>query len=176
MTVLATGVLMTAVDPILVTELSVVFSAVALPLTYFPILVVANDPDYMGEHVNGRLANTLGTDLPRGHRRRRAGGDPADDLDQDGGLTEPGDNRLAGDALDAVLHLLDRQVVDLDGLMVCKVDDVELTEYADGVLGSPGCWPAPAALVPRSAAAASAGGCTTTGAGSAPPHADRDDP
>ena len=60
-TILATGVLLTAVDPILVTEFSVVFSAVALPLTYFPILVVANDPDYMGEHVNGRMANTLGT-------------------------------------------------------------------------------------------------------------------
>jgi len=39
----------------------VVFSAVALPLTYFPILVVANDHDYMGRHVNGRLANALGT-------------------------------------------------------------------------------------------------------------------
>ena len=37
-----------------------VFSAVALPLTYFPILVVANDPDYMGTSVNGRLANALG--------------------------------------------------------------------------------------------------------------------
>jgi Mn2+/Fe2+ NRAMP family transporter len=54
-------VLLTAVDPIMVTEMSVVFSAAALPLTYFPILVVANDPDYMGEHTNGRLANTLGT-------------------------------------------------------------------------------------------------------------------
>ena len=51
---------MTTVDPILVTEVSVVFSAVALPLTYFPILVVANDHDYMGKHVNGRLANCLG--------------------------------------------------------------------------------------------------------------------
>jgi Mn2+/Fe2+ NRAMP family transporter len=60
-TILATGVLLTKVDPILVTEFSVVFSAVALPLTYFPILVVANDPDYMGEHVNGRMANTLGS-------------------------------------------------------------------------------------------------------------------
>lgn len=60
-TVLAVGVLMTGVDPILVTEFSVVFSAVALPLTYFPILVVANEPDFMGEHVNGRLANLLGT-------------------------------------------------------------------------------------------------------------------
>jgi Mn2+/Fe2+ NRAMP family transporter len=60
-TFLAVGVLMTGVDPILVTEASVVGSAVALPLTYFPILVVANDADYMGEHANGWLANALGT-------------------------------------------------------------------------------------------------------------------
>ncbi len=60
-TLIGTAFLMTAVDPILVTEVSVVFSAVALPLTYFPILVVANDPDYMGQHVNGRVANTMGT-------------------------------------------------------------------------------------------------------------------
>jgi Mn2+/Fe2+ NRAMP family transporter len=60
-TLAGTAFLMTAVDPILVTEVSVVFSAVALPLTYFPILVVANDPDYMGKHVNGRVANTLGS-------------------------------------------------------------------------------------------------------------------
>lgn len=59
-TVLAAGVLLTGVDPIMVTEMSVVFSAIALPLTYFPILVVANDPDYLGEHRNGRLANLLG--------------------------------------------------------------------------------------------------------------------
>jgi Mn2+/Fe2+ NRAMP family transporter len=60
-TFVAIGVLMTGVDPIMVTELSVVFSAVALPLTYFPILVLANDRDYMGEHVNKGFANTLGT-------------------------------------------------------------------------------------------------------------------
>ena len=59
-TVLAAIVLMTTIDPVLVTEFSVVFSAVALPLTYFPILVVANDRSYLGEHVNGRLANALG--------------------------------------------------------------------------------------------------------------------
>lgn len=55
------GILMTGVDPVAVTEYSVVFSAVALPLTYIPILVVANDPEYMGEHVNSRLTNALGT-------------------------------------------------------------------------------------------------------------------
>jgi Mn2+/Fe2+ NRAMP family transporter len=51
---------MTGVDPVKVTEYSIVLSAAALPLTYFPILVVANDPDYMGEYANGRLANALG--------------------------------------------------------------------------------------------------------------------
>jgi len=55
------GILLTTVDPIMVTEYSVVFSALALPLTYFPILVVANDRTYLGRHVNGRLANVLGT-------------------------------------------------------------------------------------------------------------------
>lgn len=53
------GVLATGVDPVLVTEYSVVFSAVALPLTYLPILIVANDPQYMGQHVNGRPVNVL---------------------------------------------------------------------------------------------------------------------
>ncbi|UDY25185.1 NRAMP family divalent metal transporter [Nocardioides sp. Kera G14] len=60
-TLVAMGVLATTIDPIKVTEMSVVFSAVALPLTYFPILVVANDRDYMGEHANGRFANVLAT-------------------------------------------------------------------------------------------------------------------
>ena len=60
-TIVAVGMLLTTADPIMLTEYSIVFSAVALPLTYFPILVVANDRTYMGKHVNGRLANTLGT-------------------------------------------------------------------------------------------------------------------
>ena len=53
--------LMTGIDPVKVTEYSIVLSAAALPLTYFPILVVANDRDYMGDKVNGRLLNTVGT-------------------------------------------------------------------------------------------------------------------
>jgi Mn2+/Fe2+ NRAMP family transporter len=60
-TIAAIGVLLTTVDPILLTEYSVVFSAIALPLTFFPILVVANDRTYMGEHTNGRVANALGS-------------------------------------------------------------------------------------------------------------------
>jgi Mn2+/Fe2+ NRAMP family transporter len=52
--------LLTTVDPIKVTEYSVVFSAVALPLTYLPILIVANDPDYLGDRVNRPWTNLLG--------------------------------------------------------------------------------------------------------------------
>jgi Mn2+/Fe2+ NRAMP family transporter len=54
-------VALTAVDPVKVTEYSIVLSAAALPLTYFPILVVANDPDYMGDKVNGRFGNAIGS-------------------------------------------------------------------------------------------------------------------
>ncbi len=60
MLLLALVIAETGVDPVLVTEYSVIFSVVALPLTYLPILLIANDPDYMGEHRNGRLANALG--------------------------------------------------------------------------------------------------------------------
>lgn len=59
--IVAVGGVLTTVNPITVTEYSVVFSAVALPLTYFPILVIANDPDYMGDKANGRVANFLAT-------------------------------------------------------------------------------------------------------------------
>ncbi|MDX6572441.1 MAG: hypothetical protein QOC86_1597 [Gaiellales bacterium] len=57
---LALLVVMTGYDPVKLTEYSVIFSVVALPLTYLPILLVANDRTYMGAHVNGRLANALG--------------------------------------------------------------------------------------------------------------------
>jgi Mn2+/Fe2+ NRAMP family transporter len=50
----------TGVDPVKVTEYSIVLSAAALPLTYFPILLIANDRDYMGDNVNGRILNALG--------------------------------------------------------------------------------------------------------------------
>ena len=52
---------LSSADPIKVTEYSLIFSAVALPLTYIPILVVANDPGYMGDKVNSRFSNALGS-------------------------------------------------------------------------------------------------------------------
>ena len=57
----ATAFILTTVDPITVTLVSVVLGAAAVPLTYFPVLIVANDRDYMGRHVNRAFSNTLGT-------------------------------------------------------------------------------------------------------------------
>jgi manganese transport protein len=50
---------LTTVDPVKVTEYSIVLAAAALPLTYFPILVVANDPAYMGDKTNSRALNAV---------------------------------------------------------------------------------------------------------------------
>ena len=57
---LALAIVMTGVDPVQLTEYAVIFSVVALPLTYLPILLVANDRAYMGKYVNGRVSNVLG--------------------------------------------------------------------------------------------------------------------
>src|SRR4051795_13776490 len=67
---------------------------------------------------------------------------------QDHADQESSKDRLSG-SLDAVLHLLDRQVVDADDLMVCKVDDLELTVFDDGVLAITGLLAGSAAAVPR---------------------------
>jgi Mn2+/Fe2+ NRAMP family transporter len=45
---------------VLLTEYAVVFSVVALPLTYLPVLLVARDRTFMGSHTNGLFANVLG--------------------------------------------------------------------------------------------------------------------
>jgi manganese transport protein len=57
---LALAIVMTGVDPVQLTEYAVIFSVVALPLTYLPILLVANDRAYMGKYVNSRVSNVLG--------------------------------------------------------------------------------------------------------------------
>jgi Mn2+/Fe2+ NRAMP family transporter len=55
------AVLFTGIDPVLVTEYSVVISVIALPLTYLPILIVANDPGYMGQTFNAAGTNVAAT-------------------------------------------------------------------------------------------------------------------
>jgi Mn2+/Fe2+ NRAMP family transporter len=49
------------VDHLTLSVYSFVLAGDALPLTYFPILIVSNDPDYMGEKTNGRVLNFIAT-------------------------------------------------------------------------------------------------------------------
>jgi Mn2+/Fe2+ NRAMP family transporter len=53
-------VVSTGIDPIQLTEFSVVLSVVVLPLTYLPVLLVARDRAFMGEHANGRISSLFG--------------------------------------------------------------------------------------------------------------------
>jgi Mn2+/Fe2+ NRAMP family transporter len=48
------------INPVEITEYSVVFSVVALPLTYLPVLLIAGDRSFMSEYANGRIATFLG--------------------------------------------------------------------------------------------------------------------
>lgn len=51
--------------------------------------------------------------------------------------------------MDAQLHLLDRQIIDVDGRMVAKVDDVELQRRPDGSYAVTALLVGPGALGPR---------------------------
>jgi manganese transport protein len=57
---LAMLIVLTGVNPVEITEYSVVFAVVALPMTYLPVLMIAGDRSFMGEHANGLISRTLG--------------------------------------------------------------------------------------------------------------------
>jgi manganese transport protein len=57
---LASLVAFSGVNPVTIVEYSIVFSVVILPLTYFPVLMIARDRRIMGKHANGIIADTLG--------------------------------------------------------------------------------------------------------------------
>jgi hypothetical protein len=85
-----------------------------------------------------------GSQLGRG----RAAGSPAGgsgDTPPDDAGSRPGFRRQ----YDAGLHLLDRQIVDRDEAPVANVDDLELTERADGRLAVTALLVGPGALGPR---------------------------
>jgi manganese transport protein len=57
---LAMLIVLTGINPVDITEYSVVFAVVALPMTYLPVLMIAGDRSFMGKHVNGLFSRTLG--------------------------------------------------------------------------------------------------------------------
>jgi len=53
-------IVFTGIEPLKLVEWSIVSSIMVLPLTYLPLLLLANDRSYMREHANGPIANVLG--------------------------------------------------------------------------------------------------------------------
>ena len=58
--ILGFAIAQTGVDPIALTEYAVIFSIPVLPLTYLPILLMGNDANVMGKHVNGPVTRVFG--------------------------------------------------------------------------------------------------------------------
>ena len=57
----AAAILLTTIDPITITEIAMVFNAVALPFILLPLMIIANDRHYVGDDMrNGWLANGFG--------------------------------------------------------------------------------------------------------------------
>lgn len=57
---LGVAIAQSGINPVEITEYSVVLAVVALPLTYLPVLLIAGDRSFMGEFANGRLATFFG--------------------------------------------------------------------------------------------------------------------
>jgi Mn2+/Fe2+ NRAMP family transporter len=59
MLLVAVALAYTGVDPIQVTIVTMVFAAASLPFTFLPLLIVANDRDYVGEQKNTGPINVV---------------------------------------------------------------------------------------------------------------------
>ncbi|MGN6058886.1 MAG: NRAMP family divalent metal transporter [Sphingomicrobium sp.] len=53
-------IVLTGVEVMTLVEYSILFSIVVLPLSYFPLMLLANDKSYMGQYANRWLAKGLG--------------------------------------------------------------------------------------------------------------------
>ena len=57
---LALVLVLTGINPMNLVEYAVLFSILVLPLTYLPLILLADDKKYMGQYVNRWLAKSLG--------------------------------------------------------------------------------------------------------------------
>jgi Mn2+/Fe2+ NRAMP family transporter len=57
---LALLIVLTGVDVMVLVEFAILFSILVLPLTYLPLLLLAEDKKYMREYVNGPVSKVLG--------------------------------------------------------------------------------------------------------------------
>jgi Mn2+/Fe2+ NRAMP family transporter len=55
----STSLMVVGLDPLKLTMFSMALTAVMLPLEVVPLLVIMNDPHYLGEHTNGWVGNSV---------------------------------------------------------------------------------------------------------------------
>jgi Mn2+/Fe2+ NRAMP family transporter len=58
--VLALAIILTGVGVMQLVEYAVLFSIIVLPLSYLPLMLLADDRSYMGQYANKWLAKGLG--------------------------------------------------------------------------------------------------------------------
>ncbi len=58
--VLGGALIMTGINPVELTEYAVIFSVLIMPLTFFPVLKIANDKSIMKTYANGRFTKVAG--------------------------------------------------------------------------------------------------------------------
>ena len=58
--ILAFVIIQTGIDPVELTEYAVVFSAIAMPLSFLPIVLTARNREVMGEHASGVFGTSVG--------------------------------------------------------------------------------------------------------------------
>ncbi len=56
---IAVLIVATGIDPVQLTTITMAFAAFSLPFTFAPLLVVANDPEYVGDQRNTAAANVV---------------------------------------------------------------------------------------------------------------------
>lgn len=57
--ILASAIIACGIDPLQITDLAMAFTAAALPVTVFPLLVLMNDKAYLKNHTNGLISNAV---------------------------------------------------------------------------------------------------------------------
>lgn len=60
MLMVAFGIAVSGIRPLMLVDVSIVFGMIVMPFTYYPILRMAGDRNVLGEHANGKLYNAVG--------------------------------------------------------------------------------------------------------------------
>ena len=126
MLILAMLLAFTGVDPIQLTAITMAIGAVSLPFTFLPLLIIANDKDYMGAQKNNLAINVISIIILILLIGVTITAIPLFILSGGGGVLV----RKESGEMDLGKHVVDKGILDPDNHIVGKIDDIIL-EIAD---------------------------------------------